>query len=127
MEDNIQKNRVQEDKCEPLQSLPSMNVIPTVQGEEIQKEGGQLLDDVSSNVESKNGSVEWKKAQHILTQLGLQLVPKSMKDSLGGSSSGANGRKGYKELQNLKFNVNYDRGRCSRGTQSSPRRFFLET
>lgn len=82
--------------------------------------GGQLPEDVSSNFVSKNSGEKWKKAQDILTLLGLQLVPKCKGNSLGGSSSGTRGRKGLRELQNLKFDVNYDHGGCSKGTKSSP-------
>ena len=87
----------------------------TGQGEEIQREGGQSL-----KVDTKIGVQEWKQVQDIITQLGLRLIPKKELTSVQGSSNSTGRRKGNRELQNLKFNVNYDRGGCSRDTHTSP-------
>ena len=63
---------------------------------------------------------DWKKVEDILTQLELQLIPNNIKAFTEGSNSTVQRKKGIRELINLKCNVNYDRGGCSRGVQSSP-------
>ena len=119
------ESATEKDKDEELEGISSLFGIPehlgeinqdlTVQGGEIQKEGSQPL-----NVDSKIGVEEWKQVQDILTHLGLRLIPKNEKTHCQGSCNGMGKRKGIRELQNLKFNVNYNRWGCSRGTQSSP-------
>ena len=114
VEDN-QESLVQGNRCESVQSLSLANAPSLVQEGEIQKEGDQTL-----KADSNLGNEERKKVQDILTQLGLRLIPKNDKTPFQGSSNGTSRRKGIREPQNLKFNVNYDRGGCSRGTHSPP-------
>ena len=121
--DNNKKISVQKVSGEPLQSTPTINVPSPVQEGEEENEGDQLLKDDSpiDKTESLEGRiVEWEKVQDILTQLGLLLVPENKKTIMEGSINGDRRTKGIRELQNLKFNMNYDRGGCSRDMQSCP-------
>ena len=91
------------------------------------KEGDQSLIVDTPNVNSsclgggclEGRVVEWKKVEDILSQLGLQLIPNNYKSFTEGSASTVRRKKGFRELQNLKCNVNYERGGCSRGVQPS--------
>ena len=75
------------------------------------KEGGQLPCEDPSHEKPKisaSCAVEWKKVEDILSQMGLHLIPSNNKDFSEGSMGTASRKKGSRELQNLKFNVNYE-------------------
>ena len=107
----------------PMQPMPLIDVSSLLKEGEGDMEASQLPNDVPSNESSKSlegGAVEWRKVEDILSCLGLQLIPTNKTGVTEGSIVTASRKKGFRELQNLKFNVNYDCGGCSRGTQSSP-------
>ena len=67
-----------------------------------------------------NRTMEWKNVQALLTQMGIQLIHDTKKTKIEGSTTKARRRKGYRELQNLKFNVNYEGSSSCRGAINSP-------
>ena len=67
-----------------------------------------------------NRTMEWKNVQTLLTQMGIQLIHDTKKTKIEGSTTKARRRKGYRELQNLKFNVNYEGSSSCRGAINSP-------
>ena len=123
MVDSNQILTKQKHSSEPILSIPKVDVFSSLgEGEGI-KEGGKLTNGEPFQEKFKNSvrsDVEWKKVEGMLSHLGLQSIQSTNKDFLEGSLGTASRKKGIRELQNLKFNVNYDRGGCSRGTQSSP-------
>ena len=121
--DNNQKISEQKVSCELLQPKPTIYILSPIQEGEEENEGDRLLKDdapIDKTESLKGRDVEWEKVQDILSQLGQHLVPKNKMTNMEGSRNGDRRKKGIRELQNLKFNVNYDHGECSRDMQSSP-------
>ena len=113
----------QKDNGDLTQSTPKVDAFSPMREEEGIKEGGLIPSNEPSHENSKSlpgSAVEWKKVEAILSQMGLQIIPSSNKEFSEGSMAIASRKKGSRELQNLKFNVNYDRAGCNRGTQFSP-------
>ena len=68
----------------------------------------------------RNRSLDWKNAQVLLTQMGIQLIHDTKETKKGGIFNKTRGKKGSRELQNLRFNVNYEGSSSSKGISSSP-------
>ena len=64
---------------------------------------------------SENKMVEWKEVQALLSNLGIELIYRNSNTNLEEKTGSVKKKRGTRELQRLNFNVNYDRGSCSRG------------
>ena len=115
-----QKGLVQNDT--PLVH-PSSKVMPQsigeVEGEKVSSRLGDI-DCLKNSVIRGERNVEWKNVQPFLTEMGLQLIQDPKKTNLSRNSFKARRKKGSRKLQNLEFNVNYDRSDCSRGKRLLP-------
>ena len=103
----------------PNYSVPQLNGnLPPIEGmEEVRELSGCLEKEVCPPNDSQlkgNRKMEWKKAQALLTQMGIQLIHDTKKTKTEKTITKARRKKGSRELQNLKFNVNYE-GSCSKG------------
>ena len=67
-----------------------------------------------------NRRLEWKNAQVLLNQMGIQLIHDTKNTKKEGAINNVSRKKGYRELQNLKFHVNYEGSSCSRCFLTSP-------
>ena len=111
--DNHQHALVQKDNFVPTYFVPPINVLlsSSVVEVEAEKVSSQIVKDASSNNKTViigDSIVEWKNVQDLLTQMGLQLVPATKKTKSARNIINARRKKDNKELQNLKFNVNYN-------------------
>ena len=116
------QNLTGQNNCiEPIQPIPLIDVSSLLKEGEGVTEASQRPNDVPSNESTKSlegDAVEWRKGEDILSHLGLQLIPTNKTAVTEGSIATASRKKGFRELQNLKFNVNYDCGGCSIATAS---------
>ena len=94
-------------------------IMPHPDGEvEEEKAKSPLVDDDatrSSPVTRVDSNGEWKNVQPLLTNLGLKLFPTPKEIKLSRNSFKSRRIRGSRELQNLQFNVNYNRSDCSKG------------
>ena len=68
----------------------------------------------------EESNVDWNKVQTLLTEMGLQLIQQPINSILSRKSINTTRNRIPRELQNLEFNVNYDRSDCSRGKKLLP-------
>ena len=109
----------------PGPSINSFNGnLPTPASKEnIENGSGCLEKDFYSpnQLEHKgNMRMEWKNAQALLTQMGIQLIHDTKKTTTKGMINKARGKKANRELQNLSFNVNFVGSSSRRGFPTSP-------
>ena len=105
-------------------ALPKSKFSPLPVGE---VEGGKLNNCIV-NVECPNSKAvvtgenneEWKEVQPLLTEMGLQMIQDSKKTNLARNGTNVRRKRVSREVQNLDFNVNYDRCDCSRGKRLLP-------
>ena len=112
------------DKFLPNSAVPPINGIsPQPVGKDVVEKVSGCLDKVfhsPKESESKgNRRMEWEEAQVLLTQMGIQLIHDTKKYKEEGTTKMENRKKGYRELKNLRFNVNYEGSSCSRGFLTS--------
>ena len=98
--------------------------VPPATGKEVVEEvTGCLGKDAHSPNEldfKRDRRMEWENAQALLTQMGIQLIHDTKETKKDGMINKARGKKGSRELQNLRFNVNYEGSSSSRGIPTSP-------
>ena len=68
----------------------------------------------------EESNVDWNKVQPLVTEMGLQLIQQPINSILSRKSINTSRNRIPRELQNLEFNVNYDRSDCSRGKKLLP-------
>ena len=107
-------------RCRSLSSSMSLSEIKLSsksEKEEVVEESGLLSNFFSPSNSDSNPS----------KTSSIQLIPDPMKTNLSTLGLKDRRRRGTTELQNLEFNVNYDRRDCSRGKGPIPWRFSLGT
>ena len=89
-----------------------------VREDEEKRVSGNELEDARSPIDRgfiEDKTVEWKDVQTLLSNMGIQLIRDTSTTNFVRQSSNFKKTRGKRELQSLKFNVNYDRSSCSRG------------
>ena len=120
IEDNNQEAMLQKDNSNPRYPVP-LNNMP-VQLQTVDTKAEWASDILNGTVRLpqeirtlENKMVEWKEVQAFLSNLGIQLIHGNSNTNLEEKRSSVKKKKGTRELQRLNFNVNYNRGSCSRG------------
>ena len=120
IDNNKQQAMLQEDNSIPKFSGPLNNLLVQVQTGDMEEERASDISrgTIRSTQEirtSENKMVEWKEVQALLSNLGIQLIHRNSNTNLEEKTGSVKKKQGTRELQRLNFNVNYDRGSCSRG------------
>ena len=90
----------------------------TLDPENVENLSGCLVNDFLEH--KGNKKMEWKNAQALLTQMGIQLIHDTKKSKTEAMINKDGRKKANRELQNLSFNVNYEGSSSRRGVPSSP-------
>ena len=67
----------------------------------------------------EDNMVEWGDVQSLLSNMGIQLFRDTSTTSSVGNVTNAKKNRGKRELQSLNFHLNYDRGSCGRGNNTT--------
>ena len=121
----ISDDAIEEDVEAQLEGISSLfeDHEPTpVREKEVERVCGKLKE-VSSSPKIKGSfavkQLQWKEVQIFLSNMGIQIIRDNSTNNSEVKSIDDKKKRGCRELQRLKFNVNYDHGSCSRGKNIS--------